>query len=163
MELEETGMVDDKPISDIRVSDVIAEVGKTTKAATVRKDATLREAVEAMVEDSETRKVYVLDDQNKLVGTITLETLLRHAGYRLGVRKVGMTSFLRMLAEISDDKVTDVMNKPISVLHNEMIVNVTRLMVENHLNDLPIVDAENKVMGELNGLDILKSSMKHWN
>ncbi|UCE90776.1 MAG: CBS domain-containing protein [Methanobacteriota archaeon] len=156
-------MVDDKPISDIRVSDVIAEVGKTTKAATVRKDATLREAVEAMVEDSETRKVYVLDDQNKLVGTITLETLLRHAGYRLGVRKVGMTSFLRMLAEISDDKVTDVMNKPISVLHNEMIVNVTRLMVENHLNDLPIVDAENKVMGELNGLDILKSSMKHWN
>jgi CBS domain-containing protein len=153
---------DDKPISDIRVADVIADIGKTTKAASVLKDATLREAVEVMVEDSETRKVYVLDDQQRLVGTITLETLLRHAGYRLGVRKVGMTSFLRMLAEISDDKVTDVMNKPTKVLQDEMIVNVTRLMVENHLNDLPIVDAENKLVGELNGLDILKSSMKHW-
>ena len=48
------------------------------------------------------------------------------------------------------------------VLQDEMIVNVTRLMVENHLNDLPIVDSENKLVGELNGLDILKSSMKHW-
>ena len=156
-------MADDKPISDIRVADVLADTGKTTKASTVSKNATLREAVEAMVENSETRKVYVLDDDGKLVGTITLETLLRQAGYRLGVRKIGVTSFLRMLAEISDEKVTDVMGKPVKVLLDEMIVNVTRLMVENHLNDLPIVDSQNKLVGELNGLDILKSSMKHWN
>ena len=156
-------MADDKPISDIRVADVLADTGKTTKASAVSKDATLREAVEAMVENSETRKVYVLDDDGKLVGTITLETLLRQAGYRFGVRKIGVTSFLRMLAEISDEKVTDVMGKPVKVLLDEMIVNVTRLMVENHLNDLPIVDSQNKLVGELNGLDILKSSMKHWN
>ena len=156
-------MADDKPISDIRVADVLADTGKTTKASAVSKNATLREAVEAMVENSETRKVYVLDDDGKLVGTITLETLLRQAGYRFGVRKVGVTSFLRMLAEISDEKVTDVMGKPVKVLLDEMIVNVTRLMVENHLNDLPIVDSQNKLVGELNGLDILKSSMKHWN
>ena len=156
-------MADDKPIGDIRVADVLADTGKTTKASAVSKNATLREAVEAMVENSETRKVYVLDDDGKLVGTITLETLLRQAGYRFGVRKVGVTSFLRMLAEISDEKVTDVMGKPVKVLLDEMIVNVTRLMVENHLNDLPIVDSQNKLVGELNGLDILKSSMKHWN
>ncbi len=155
-------MADDKPISDIRVADVLAEIGKTMIVSSVSADATLRDAVEAMVDNSETRKVYVLDKDGKLVGTITLETLLRHAGYRFGVRRVGVTSFLRMLAEISDEKVTDVMSKPVKVLLDEMIVNVTRLMVENHLNDLPIVDSQNKLVGELNGLDILKSSMKHW-
>jgi len=155
-------VVDDKPISDIRVADVIAEVQKKSKPATVSIDASLRDAVISIIEDSETRKVYVVDNDGKLKGTITLETLLRYAGYTLGVRKPGMTSLLRWFAEIKNDKVTEVMNKPVRVLQDEMIVNVTRLMVENHLNDLPIVDDDNKLVGELNGLDILKSSVKHW-
>lgn len=155
-------IMDEKPISDIRVSDVIEGTGKKTKPATVSIDARLRDAVVSIVEDSETRKVYVVDKDGILKGTITLETLLRYAGYTLGVRKVGVTSLLRWLAEINNDKVTDVMTKPVRVLQNEMIVNVTRLMVENHLNDLPIVNDENKLVGELNGLDILRASMKHW-
>lgn len=154
-------MVDDKPISDIRVSEVMVEVGKTVKPATVSTEASLKNAVEAIVEDSDTRKVYV-DGEGKLKGTITLETLLRLAGYRLGVRSAGVTSLLKMLAEISDDKVTEVMGKPIKVLHNEMLVNVTKLMVEHHLNDLPVVDDDNVLVGELNGLDILKASTKFW-
>jgi CBS domain-containing protein len=137
-------------------------VAKTVKPATVSIEANMRDAVEAIIEDSETRKVYVVDGDGKLKGMVTLETLLRHAGYRLGVRSTGVTSFLRMLAEISDDKVTEVMSKPVKVLHNEMLMNVTKLMVENHLNDLPIVDDDNVLIGELNGLDILKASMKFW-
>ena len=154
-------MTDDKPISDIRVQEVIDEVGKVSKPATVTMDEPLRNAVEAIV-NSETRKVYVLDADGKIKGTITLETLLRQAGYRLGVRKVGMTSFLRMMGEISRDKVQDVMVKPVRVLKDEMLVNVTRLMVENHLNDLPIVDDNGALVGELNGVDILKASRKYW-
>jgi CBS domain-containing protein len=155
-------MMDDKPIKDIRVADVLADVPKVAEAATVLKTATLRQAVEAMVKDSETRKVYVVDEEHKLVGTITLETLMRHTGYLLGVRKTGMTSFLRMLGEISDDKVTEVMNKPVKVSSNELLVNVTKMMVENHLNDLPVVDDTGRLVAELNGLDILKSGMKYW-
>ena len=152
----------DKPIKDIRVSDVLEMAGKVVEPATVRSDASLRDAVMAIIKDSETRKVYVVDDQGKLVGTITLETLLRHAGYRMGVRETGMTSFLRMLAEMSNDKVHDIMAKPIRVRKDELLVNVTKLMVENHLNDLPVVDNQDKLVQELNGLDILKLSAKQW-
>jgi len=153
-------MVEEKPISDIRVSDVLDRAAKTVSPATVRTDATLREAVEAIVKDSETRKVYVLTDDGKLAGTITLEVLLRHAGYRFGVRSAGMTSFLRMLAEITDDNVSEVMTKPIKVSKDELLVNATKLMVEHHLNDLPIVDGDNKLVAELNGIDILRLSVR---
>jgi len=149
-------MVKEEPIGDIRVSDVIDRAGRTTSPATVRTDATLRKAVEAITMDNETRKVYVLDDEGKLAGTVTLEVLLRHAGYKFGVRSTGMTSFLRMLAEISDDLVSEVMAKPIKVSSDELLVNATKLMIENHLNDLPVVDGENRLVGELNGLDILR-------
>ena len=155
-------MSEDRPISDVRVAEVFADVGRTSKPATVRVDEPLRNAVESIVEDSDTRKVYVLDADDRLMGTITLETLLRHAGYRLGARRTGLTSFLRMMGEISRDKVQDVMTKPVKVLQDEMIVNVTRLMVENHLNDLPVVDDDNRLVGELNGIDILKASKKYW-
>ncbi len=152
----------DKPISDIRVSDVLERAGKIVEPATVRSDANLRDAVMAIIKDSETRKVYVVDDQGKLVGTITLETLMRHAAYRMGIRETGMTSFLRMLAEMSNDKASSIMAKPVRVLENELLTNVTKLMVENHLNDLPVVDNQNKLVQELNGLDILKLSADHW-
>lgn len=149
-------MVDeDKPIKDMRVSDVLALSGRRKKPATVGPDASLSEATDALLKNRETRKVYVVDKDNKLLGTLTLETLLRHAGYRLGVRGTGMTSFIRMLAEISDDKVSEAMAKPVKVLEDELILNVTRLMVENHLNDLPVVDNSGRLVAELNGLDIL--------
>lgn len=152
----------DKPIGEVRVSDVLERVAKTVQPATVSKDATLREAVDAIIKDSETRKVYVLDESNRLVGTITLEVLLRHAGYRFGVRSTGVTSFLRMLAEITEDKVSEVMQKPIKVAKDELLVNVTKLMVENHLNDLPVVDKDNRLVAELNGIDILKLGAIDW-
>jgi len=154
--------VDDKPIGDIRVSDVLKDIGGLMKPAVVSKDATLRDAVDAIIEDSKTRKVYVVDAEGKVVGTITLETLMRQGGYRLGVRTPGMTSFLRMLAEIAKDKVTEVMAKPVKVYDDELLTNVTRLMVEHHLNDLPVVDRDGKIVGELNGLDILRASRKFW-
>ena len=154
--------VDDKPIGDIRVSDVLKEVGELMKPAVVGTSATLRDAVDAIIEDSKTRKVYVVDAEGKIVGTITLETLMRQAGYRLGVRTPGMTSFVRMLAEMSKDKVTEVMTKPVKVYDDELLTNVTRLMVEHHLNDLPVVDRDGKIVGELNGLDILRAGRKFW-
>ena len=80
----------------------------------------------------------------------------------MGVRSTGVTSFLRMLAEITDERVTEVMAKPVKVLKDELVVNVMKLMVENHLNDLPVVDDQNRLVAELNGLDILKLSMRRW-
>ncbi len=153
-------MAEDKPISDIRVSDVLDRAAKTVSPATVRTDATLRDAVDAIIVDSGTRKVYVLTDDGKLAGTITLEVLLRHAGYKFGVRSVGMTSFLRMLAEVTDDSVREVMTKPIRVSKDELLVNATKLMVEHHLNDLPVVDEDDRLVAELNGIDILRLSIR---
>ena len=148
-------MDEEKPIKEMRVRDVLALAGRRKRPATVSPDANLSEATDALLKNRETRKVYVVDKDDKLLGTVTLETLLRHTGYRLGVRGTGMTSFIRMLAEISDDKVSEAMAKPVKVLEDELILNVTKLMVENHLNDLPVVDDKGRLVAELNGLDIL--------
>lgn len=155
-------MVEDKPVGEIRVSEVLERAAAVSGPVTVRTDATLREAVETMIEESASHKVYVVDGDGRLAGTVTQEVLLRHAGYMLGVRPAGMTSFLRMLAEITDERVNQVMAKPVRVSADEMLVHATKLMVDHHLNDLPVVDKDNKLVAELRGTDIMRLSIRRW-
>lgn len=155
-------MADDRPIDELRVWEVLEKAGESCPPATVRADAHLRDAVEAMIADDDTHKVYAIGEDGKLTGTITLEVLLRHAGYMLGVRPAGMSSFLRMLTEVADERVDQVMAKPVKVSKDEMLVNATKLMVEHHLNDLPVVDNDNKLVAELRGMDILRLSAGNW-
>lgn len=147
-------------IKDVRVKDIMGSA-KDRKPATVLEDTPLKEVIDAMIANMETRKVYVVDADGKLKGTITLETLLRRAGYVIGIRKTGITSFLKMLGEIADDKAVKAMTESVRIREDEMLVNVVRLMIENHLNDLPIVDDTGHLVGELNGLDILRGSRKY--
>ena len=155
-------MAEERPMEELRVWEVLEKMGDISPPATVRVDASLRSAVEAMIADEGTHKVYAVGEDGKLAGTITLEVLLRHAGYMLGVRPAGMSSFLRMLAEVADERVSQVMASPIKVSRDEMLVNATKLMVEHHLNDIPVVDNDNRLIAELRGMDILKLSAGNW-
>lgn len=126
-------------------------------AATIPEDATLRDAVEALLERHVTRKAYVVDKEGRPVGTITMETLMRHLGYRIGARPSGVRSFLRFVTEMESDKVKDFMAKPSVVRKDTRMVDIVRKVVEDRLNDFPIVDENGKLIGELNTMNLLKA------
>lgn len=127
-----------------------------TDAATVSEDALLRDAVEAILERETTRKAYVVDKDGKLKGSITMETLMRHLSYRLGSRQTGVVSFFRFIREIASDKVTDFMAKPHPIRKDTKLTDVVLKVIEERLNDFPVIDEEGKLLGELNTLTILK-------
>lgn len=151
---------------DIRKDNRAAEVTETvgelydivrSDAATVREDAVLRDAVDAILSHEITRKAYVVDDEGRLKGTITMETLMRHVSYRLGARPPGIISLFRFVREMESDAVTDFMRKPVAVTRETNIVEVIRRVVEDHLNDFPIVDEGGRLLGELNTFNLLKA------
>lgn len=124
--------------------------------ATVRLGAKLRDAVECMIINPVSQRVYVVDKKGKLAGAITMQTLLREVGHRIGARKQGMVSFLRFLNNVLKDDVDGFMEKkPTAVTKEDSLIEATRLMVEKGLNNLPVVDTDGKLIGELNGLEIL--------
>lgn len=124
---------------------------------TVPEDATLRDAIDAIVARGVTRKAYVVDSEGRLKGTISMETLMRHVGYRLGARAPGVVSFLRFVRDMESDAVRNFMAKPVAVTKGTNIVEIVRRVVEDHLNDFPIVDDQGKLLGELNTLHLLKA------
>lgn len=129
-----------------------------TKPATVLEDATLQETVNAILDSEITRKAYVVDTEGRLKGTITMESLMRHAGYRLGVRAPGIISWFRFISDMSNDKARDFMAQPVPVTKGTLVMDIIRRVVEEHLNDFPVVDEEGKLIGELNTYNLLKAT-----
>ncbi|WP_455391665.1 CBS domain-containing protein [[Eubacterium] cellulosolvens] len=146
----------EKDIRDLIVKDVFEIL--SGKPAIVKEGSVLKDAVEAIIQRSTSRKVYVVDDAGKLEGMITIETLLRHVGYRVGVRETGMISFFKFLSGILKEDVADIMEKPVTITKKHKILDALQMMVEHHLNDLPIVDEEERIIGELHSFQILANA-----
>jgi CBS domain-containing protein len=148
----------EKDIKDVKVADVYEiSIGKP---AIVGEEAILKDAMEAMTLNMVSRKVYVVDGEGILKGVITIEALLRQLGYRVGVRKAGMISFFRFLSGIFKESVIEFMETPVAITDEHELLDALRMMVEHHLNDLPVVDEQGRLLGELNSLEILKHSKK---
>ena len=133
------------------------------KPAVVNEDSMLNDAVDAITQNLTSHKVYVTDSQGKLKGVITIETLLRHVGYKAGVREAGMISFFKFLSGVFKENVTEFMEKPVSITKDHLVLEALQKMVEYHLNDLPIIDDDEHIIGELHSIEILKKTKKYLN
>ena len=148
-------------IRDIKVKDVYETM--VGKPALVYEDALLKDAVEAMTVNQISRKVYVIDSEGKLLGMISMETMLKQVGYKVGVREPGVISFLKFVTGIFKENVTEFMQTPIPITNEHKVLEALQKMVEYHLNDLPVIDEDGKIIGELNSLEILVQAKRIFN
>ncbi len=141
-------------ITSETVGELFARI--VSEPAVVREEGTLQEAVDAILRSGITRKAYVLDSGGKLVGTVTIETLMKHVAYRLGARPLGVISWFRFLRDMASDRVQDFMAKPVPVTKGTPVIDIVRRVVEERLNDFPVVDESNRLLGEVNTFNLLK-------
>lgn len=145
-------------VRDKTVGDVFNLV--VQKPATVWKGEPLRNAVDAMISSKGSQKVYVVDRKGILAGVITMESLLKNVGGRIGARKDGMMSFFSTMSSLLKETVDDFMQKPVTIRSDMMLTEAVKMMIEHRLNDLPVVDEKGSLVGELNGLEILTAARK---
>lgn len=124
--------------------------------STVHLDDHVWKMVAALITRPRGRNVYVLDDDRKLVGTISFRDLLRVTNARLGARRKGMIGFIQYLRDVLVEDVEKIMRKPVRVRPRTNLLEALRMMEENKMNDMPIVDEDNKLIGELSGMEILR-------
>jgi len=122
----------------------------------VDKDAYISEAVKVLVENPQSRAVYVQDQDGKLVGIVPLRELLRIASARFGVRAAGIGSFFSNMSDVMKSHVDEIMKRPVSIKADETLKQALQVMEENDMTDLPVVDKAGKVVGELNATEVLR-------
>lgn len=141
----------DKLVAEIMTRDVV----------TLQPDMTVQNAWKIMVK-KRVKATPVVDSAGKVVGILTDEDLLERAGIRqrlsvaIRMDTEEINQELRSLAS-SPLLVRDVMTTPvISVADHETLGIATSRMVKSGLKRLPVVDKNEKLVGVISRLDILR-------
>ena len=151
-------MFQGKRFEDLKVEEVYQLV--STSPAKLQKNARIHEVLSAMLEHPTSRKVYVIDVEGNLAGVIRTETLLKLIGFREGVRQNTAPSFVHMLKDLQKESAESVMEKVRPVKRVTSLKDALELMVEDHVNDLPVVDDDYKLIGELRTLELFQAALE---
>ncbi len=136
----------------MKVRDVKDKI--TREAAVVREDSTLRDITRALLEDPKTQAVYVVNSEGKLVGIITIHLITQYA-YSEHIPP----EYLQFRIDtIMGEKATaaDIMLPPVFVKEDDDLGAAFAKMFENQLAELPVVNEELKIVGDLHQLELLK-------
>ena len=126
----------------------------TVKPRAVQADSSLRHVVQELIDDRWTRDIYVVDEHQHLLGSITLRRLARF----VFAHSVPNLSSAEMLELVSVRHAGDlVQRKAPRVTLNDHLEHLLDVMFRADINEIPVVDANDKLVGALNMLDLVAS------
>ncbi|OEU72949.1 MAG: hypothetical protein BA869_00725 [Desulfuromonadales bacterium C00003107] len=120
----------------------------------VAEGETIAGVLQTMVKFPHTRLIYVVDDQGRCTGTISLGVLIRHLfahGFEPSVHS-------RVLIPMITSQVAeDIMNRQLIYAFKEDKVGaVVRRMIKAGVKEIAVLDQERHLIGDLTMLDLLK-------
>jgi len=120
------------------------------KLEIISPEAKLSNIFKSIQSHKESRTVFVVDENKTLLGLIDIQSLLKIISSQL-VKHDSLANFGLVWA----DQAKDVMIKPTSVCPEDNVSDVLKKMVESKMEDLPVVDKENKVIGSVSCFELL--------
>jgi len=125
-----------------------------TDPIVVNKGMKLHEVVDRVLADPRTRSAYVVDSRRKLIGMIGLKQMLEAIESSLSVfdKNRILSKGKRKSLPFS---VESYMFKPVTVSEHDRLLTALQRMIRHGLEDLPVVDEDGIIVGELNGFEIL--------
>ncbi|MBA3044964.1 MAG: CBS domain-containing protein [Candidatus Thermoplasmatota archaeon] len=145
--------IDDKIIGDIS-GYLLAEPAK------VKRGTQVHEAMQVLLDNPYSRKIYIIDDNQKLLGSISYLHIIRVSTARYKIRKAGFWPFIRYLKDMFLDDVSDLMKNANPVRDDKTLKDALEIMLENDETDLPVVDKDGRLLGELRGMEIMRLSLE---
>lgn len=157
VEVVQSGAPFKEGLPDVKVSEVMHR-----EVATVRPDSPITAVVELLL-DKDFTAVPVVDAQRKVVGMVSDNDLLTRGGMKvtISLKRATDLEYVRGLHESLENphrKVSEVMaGQVVTINPDAILARAARLMVENHLKRLPVIDSVGKLVGILGRLDILNT------
>ena len=134
------------------VRDVVA-MHQDRQVPMIKQDTPIGDLSEAMKWHRHSRQLYVVDDDNRLLGIINLECLVKH----FFIHHHGADINPRhLLGVITTETAEDLMlQNPMSVGMDDNVEDVLGRMVAANVEEVPVVDDSEKVIADLTMVDLL--------
>jgi CBS domain-containing protein len=145
------------PLDKFKVEDVYRPEIKHCEIISLEED--LEQVLKKFSGRTDINGFFVVDEKEKIKGIITRKDLLNFAKFKLGgelkpriIRKFIYSNKVKDLISVDSSRVT--------INLTDYLRKALDIMTENELIDLPIIDKEGKIIGELDLSDILLKSVK---
>lgn len=125
-----------------------------TDPIVVTKGMGLHDVMDRVLADPRTRSAYVVDDKRRLVGMIGLTQMLAAIQGSLSLFEKGRQQTRQKRVPLPFS-VEDYMVRPVTVAEDDRLLGALEKMIKHGVEDLPVVDENNSLIGELNGFEIL--------
>ncbi len=145
----------EEKLAKIKVKDISSLVVK--KAAILNKNASIDELLEKIIEDTNSRHVYIVDENSKLVGSVRLNSVVEYLFPTATLlRSKDNFNFMQFLSLSSVKSVEKIMIKfPNFVYEETSLSEMVQIMTREKVNELPVIDKAKKVIGEVNILEVI--------
>ena len=137
-------------VKTIKIKDIRMLV--TPHPAFVSKEASADEIAKTLIANPRLKSVYVVDDKLKLIGKITLKMLMKHEFMDLVPRNF---SYFGALEFVGKKTAENLMVSPIYVKDADTVKTAFIKMYENDLDELPVVDENLRLIGNIDLLELL--------
>jgi len=130
-------------------------------ALTITLEESILDLLNKITSDKWTRHVYVVDKDSHLVGAVRFNDIISYICPDTNIPSdndlnFGDTSFINYFKFSDAHYVKDIMNEaPVSVKMETSLKDVLGIMQEEKINELPIVDSDNHVIGEVNLMEVI--------
>jgi CBS domain-containing protein len=121
----------------------------------IPRDTPLKDLAEKIEWFRHSRQLYVVDREGRLMGNITIASLVKH----IFVHHHGTSINPRhLLAAITAETAEDLMlEKPLSVKTEDSVDDILEKMVDKNVEEVPVLDDEGKVIGDVTMIDLMKA------
>lgn len=127
----------------------------TPQTETASPDSSIEELIEAVARDRGTRYLHIVDKDGKLLGIVGVRELMRVLGSQHINRHIRVA-----LAYARAQTARDIMHEPVSVREDDTVEKALEVAVKSWLEDLPVTDAEGRVVGYIDCFEIMMNAGK---
>jgi CBS domain-containing protein len=137
----------------MKISEVLAHL-EPREVPFAQEDDSIDDVIRVAVRFPHTRLVYVVDEERRFVGTITMGSLLRHIFPHHYEEKVHAHGVLR---RITAETARSIMDKgDVFATPEETVDEVLERMAETRAKEMAVVDADRCVIGDVTAVDLLR-------
>jgi CBS domain-containing protein len=123
------------------------------KLPIVHEQAGISEIIGAFLKSSHSRILYVVDNNKRLKGLISLGDLVRHVFFHYHDPSIDARSMV--IKAVSETAKDFTQRDPLFSLVDEDVDLVLKRMIKHNIKEIPILNAEGKVIGDLTMVDLL--------
>ena len=134
----------------------------TRKFVKLNEEDLIYQAVEKIAADRETLIACVVDRDGKLKGIITPREVLKTVEVReFETVRYPFFEGAEILGLLTSKYAKDMMSAPISVREDDEVEKAINIMLDAGFYEVPVVDKEGRVLGEINYFTIIISSIEY--